>query len=105
MVLEMILKCSAAASSGARLNDRTAATNTGLISTAVLNGNPQATAFPGIHRIPVRTPMDQPAVGARLADKRRIDSGADPDQDTGLILTPVLSITTLLALNARLHEA
>ena len=34
--------------------------------------------------------MDQPAVGARLADKRRIDSGADPDQDTGLILTPVL---------------
>ena len=43
------------------------------------HGKPQATAFPGIHRIPVRTPMDQPAVGARLAGKRRIDSGADPE--------------------------
>ena len=35
--------------------------------------------------------MDQPAVGARLAGKRRIDFDVDPDQDTGLILTPILS--------------
>ena len=66
------------------------------------HGKPQATAFPGIHRIPARTPTDQPAVGARLAVKRRIDFGADPEQDAGLILTPVPKPSDYLKLQ-RLH--
>ena len=87
MVLEMILKCSAAASSGARLNDRTAAANTGLISAAVLNPKP------GTDRRLVRRRFGR---FARPLTRNAHTSGLPLNEDeiganTGLISDAVLS--------------